>query len=155
MSELDRDLLGPFYRDPAWRRVRSDLPALKASVIRVVDTVVAAVLLLLACPLFLAAAIATRRASGGSALTTHTRVGRAGETFQVFGFRSPTERPGRLPWWRSRAAALPQLLNVVRGDMSLIGPPAPRPDQLARALRVRPGIIAPRRDPAEDRPPRP
>jgi lipopolysaccharide/colanic/teichoic acid biosynthesis glycosyltransferase len=122
-------------------------------------------LLLLLAPMLLIAA-AIRITSGPPVLFTQERVGRFGRRFRIVKFRSMTqgaeaggsvtiaEDPrtttiGRvLRKWK--LDELPQLWNVVRGDMSLVGPRADVPgvmDRLRGAdrviLSVRPGITGP------------
>ncbi|MBB2890357.1 sugar transferase [Flexivirga oryzae] len=101
-----------------------------------VDKLVAAVALVLASPVFLVMAVAARRRSPGRVLRSQLRIGVDGRIFRMLGFRN-TQRDGVLD-------ALPRLLNVLRGDMSLVGPRAPRPEELARQLRVRPGMLTTR-----------
>ncbi len=103
----------------------------------------AAVLLLLCSPLLLAAALAVRLESPGPAFFCQERVGLRGRRFRVFKLRtmtvdSPTFGPKPTSWdddrvtrvgrflRRSSLDELPQLLNVLRGEMSLVGP---RPEQ--------------------------
>lgn len=131
---------------------------------RAFDFTAAAVLLLLLSPLLVAIAVLVRLDSAGPALFRQQRVGRHGKPFQVYKFRtmhvsapayskSPTAscdaritHLGRL-LRRSSLDELPQLLNVLKGEMSLVGP---RPEMpfLAEAysarhrqrLQVLPGI---------------
>jgi lipopolysaccharide/colanic/teichoic acid biosynthesis glycosyltransferase len=118
------------------------------------------VLLGLAAPVVLVAALALRIESGAPAFTRRTRAGRHGRRFTMLGLRctacrSVLEADGQEPALTRvgmlvRAAgidAVPQLLNVLVGDMSLVGPCAPRPVEVAsyepwqrRRLSVRPGI---------------
>ncbi|MEW6756084.1 MAG: sugar transferase [Candidatus Latescibacterota bacterium] len=110
---------------------------------RALDLVLAAALLIVAAPVLLAIALAVRRDSPGPALFRQQRIGRHGRPFMVYKFRtmtvdSPTFGPkpasfdddrvtrlGRL-LRRTSLDELPQLLNVLRGEMSLVGP---RPEQ--------------------------
>ena len=129
---------------------------------RLFDILVAATLLLLTLPLMLATALAVRLALGAPVLLRQTRPGKGGIPFIFFKFRTMTEErdgAGRLlpderrltpfgRWLRATSLdELPQLVNVLKGDMSLVGP---RPllmeyislysPQQARRHEVRPGI---------------
>ena len=132
---------------------------------RLADALVAAGLLLLLAPLLLLLALLVRSDSPGPVLFRQQRIGRGGQPFAILKFRSmvvdASQRGGyqtsagdpritRVGRWlrRSSLDELPQLLNVLRGDMSLVGP---RPDVPAQQslysprawqLRcsVRPGI---------------
>ena len=106
---------------------------------RAFDLAAAAALLLLLSPLLLALAVLVRLNSPGPALFRQQRVGKGGRRFQVYKFRtmhldapaysqSPTEACdpritslGRF-LRRSSLDELPQLLNVLKGEMSLVGP---------------------------------
>jgi lipopolysaccharide/colanic/teichoic acid biosynthesis glycosyltransferase len=126
---------------------------------RALDLLGSALLLLLLSPLLLALALAVRLALGRPVLFRQERAGLRGRPFTLIKFRSMRDGPGEdavrlTPFGRRlRASALdelPQLLNVLRGEMSLIGPrplPAaytPRftPRQ-RRRLAVRPGLAGP------------
>lgn len=117
---------------------------------RTIDLVVCTAVLLLVLPLLIVAALGVRLSSPGPILFRQTRVGRDGRPFTMLKFRSfPVDHVDRvvaLPvdecplWWgrllrRTSIDELPQLLNVIRGDMSLVGPRPERP-QFAEALAV-------------------
>ncbi len=144
---------------------------------RIIDIVGASVGLALAAPLFLAVAATVRLTSPGAAFLRQTRVGQDGRTFSLFKFRSmyidaearraalvaqnqhgaegvtfklcrdPRVTPvGRL-LRRSSIDELPQLWNVLIGDMSLVGPRPPLPSEVARytpaqmrRLEAKPGL---------------
>jgi exopolysaccharide biosynthesis polyprenyl glycosylphosphotransferase len=139
------------------------------------DLILAGVAILLLAPLLLALAVLIRLDSRGPALFRQTRVGQNGEEFCVYKFRSMhidaeerfaalaglnesdgllfkmrddprVTRVGRL-LRRYSLDELPQLLNVVRSDMALVGPRPPLPREVAnyatdvhRRLLVKPGI---------------
>ena len=136
---------------------------------RVMDIACASLGLVLAAPLMAIAAIATRLTSPGPVLYHQSRVGKNGHLFTVHKFRSmrvdaevatgpvwaskdgdPRVTPIGAFLRRSRLDEIPQLWNVLKGDMSFVGPRPERPefvDELTKQIRfygqrhiVRPGI---------------
>lgn len=139
------------------------------------DVMGSCVLLLLAMPAFVVAAIVIKLDDGGSVMYRQIRVGRGGKPFRMLKFRSMREdaeqqreslaelneadgplfkirndprltRVGRF-MRRWSLDELPQLFNVLKGEMSLVGPRPPLPEEVAafgddasRRLLVRPGI---------------
>ena len=114
---------------------------------RLIDIGGAAVGLVLALPIMAAIAVAVRLTSPGPVLYHQRRVGRQGQLFTVRKFRSMRDDAERTtgPVWaakagdprvtaiggwlrRSRLDELPQLWNVLTGDMSLVGPRPERPE---------------------------
>lgn len=129
---------------------------------RIFDVVSALLILLLCAPLLLLTALAVQLAMGSPLLLRQTRPGLGGQPFAFLKFRSMTDarddKGELLPdaqrmtpfgaWLRrSSLDELPQLINVLRGDMSLVGPrpllmeylPLYSPRQAMRH-QVRPGI---------------
>jgi lipopolysaccharide/colanic/teichoic acid biosynthesis glycosyltransferase len=132
---------------------------------RAADVAVAGTALVLASPILGAAALAVKLADGGSVLYRQTRVGKGGTDFELLKLRTMVPgaetqgagfavdkgdaritRVGRV-LRRLSLDELPQLWNVIRGEMSVIGP---RPTlryqverydaQQRRRLEVKPGI---------------
>lgn len=122
---------------------------------RIMDLVLAVTSLVLLFPLMVAVALAVRLDSPGPIIYRQIRVGRHGKPFSMLKFRSMSpdaERDGQARWAsrgddritrvgrlfrRFRLDELPQLVNVLRGDMSLVGPRPERPEfvkQLAAAI---------------------
>ena len=114
---------------------------------RIVDVVVAGAALALLAPLLAVAALAVGLTSPGGALFRQPRVGRGGRPFMLLKFRTMRDgaagprvtRTGDArvtpvgAWLRRwKVDELPQLVNVLRGDMSLIGPRPEVPNYLAR-----------------------
>jgi lipopolysaccharide/colanic/teichoic acid biosynthesis glycosyltransferase len=139
-----------------------------ASAKRVIDVVIASLLLLTFLPFLVAAAIAIEATSPGAALFVQWRVGRRGRLFRMYKLRTMVQDAERVTgpvWARDRDPRctpvgrflrdthldeLPQLWNVLRGEMSLVGPRPERPifvqdfnqtvPNYAARLEVRPGI---------------
>ncbi len=142
--------------------------ALRTAVKRVFDILSASVLCILGLPLMGLAAVFIKLESPGPLLYRQERVGQNGRSFNVTKFRSmrtDAEKDGQPVWAkandsrvtrvgqfirRTRIDELPQLFNVLRGEMSLVGPRPERPffvEQLTQeipfyALRhsVKPGV---------------
>ena len=148
----------PFVEYHTWDASTSTL-TLK----RCFDVVVASVVLVITAPLLLAAALAIRLTSRGSVFYVQERAGLNGRPFRMLKFRTMVadadERRDDLvgldrlrePVYKLKADPrvtpigrilrrwsldeLPQLINVLRGDMSLVGP---RPEEVALVERYRP-----------------
>lgn len=137
------------------------------------DLLVASLLVLALAPLFLVVLLALGLDRSGPAIFRQTRVGREGRPFTVYKFRTmiPDRRARRLPYGgqerrrrhksehdprvtpigrflrRTSIDELPQLVNVLRGEMSLVGPRPELPEIVSRYApwqhdrhRVRPGL---------------
>jgi lipopolysaccharide/colanic/teichoic acid biosynthesis glycosyltransferase len=113
---------------------------------RSIDVVLSAVSLLLLAPVFAIVAVVIRMSDGGSVLYRQTRVGLDGRHFTIIKFRTMQENAERdlgaiwsvpqdprctkIGYYlrRSGLDELPQLWNILRGDMSLVGPRPERPE---------------------------
>lgn len=135
---------------------------------RFFDLVAASILLLVAWPAMLVVAACVWLESGAPVLYRQTRVGESGASFELVKFRSmrlDAEKDGIARWAnkdddrttrvgrfirKTRLDELPQLFNVLRGDMSFVGPRPERPqfvDQFNQEIRyygirhsVKPGL---------------
>lgn len=142
---------------------------------RGLDLFLACLVLLATVPIWLAIIVAIKLDSAGPAIFVQERVGHRGRRFRFYKFRSMTNganqlkaslghlnevdgpvfkvrqdprvtRVGRL-LRRTSLDELPQLLNVIAGDMSLVGPRPPLPEEVAQyrpsdmlRLAVKPGL---------------
>lgn len=136
---------------------------------RLMDVLVAALGLILLAPFFLVLAFLIKRESPGPAFYWGPRMGRGGQVFQILKFRTMREEPASYAgpsitgcndprittlgqWLRdTKLNELPQLWNVLIGEMSLVGP-RPEDPQIARTwspsvrdeiLSMRPGMTSP------------
>lgn len=135
---------------------------------RLMDIVLSLILLILSLPVFLTVILLIRITSKGPAIYRQKRVGKFSRQFTMYKFRTMYQdaETGTGPVWargddpritpvgfwlrKLRIDEIPQLMNVLRGDMSLVGPRPERPffvEQFLkqiplyhRRLRVRPGI---------------
>jgi lipopolysaccharide/colanic/teichoic acid biosynthesis glycosyltransferase len=146
--------------------IRGGLPYCRGRRKRALDLVLSATAVVLLAPLLLVIALAVRVTMGPPVLFRHERIGRDGRPYRLFKFRSMRPSPpdsaaitsagdprvtpiGRL-LRRAKLDELPQLFNVIRGEMSLVGPrpEVPRyvrrytPEQ-RRVLDVPPGLTDP------------
>jgi exopolysaccharide biosynthesis polyprenyl glycosylphosphotransferase len=142
---------------PLIRLRRSALRARSRVIKRLFDVVTAGLLLVLSAPLMLVCAIAVRCSSPGSILFRQKRIGREGQIFEVLKFRTMLENDDSDTTWsvvddhrqtrvgallrRTSLDELPQLINVLQGTMSLIGP---RPERAHFVSRF--GMEVPRYD---------
>lgn len=143
---------------PLWERI----------VKRLIDIIVSLMVLVLFSPIWLLIAIAIKLDSKGPVIYQQKRLGKNGKAFKVKKFRSMVQGAEREtgPVWatpddprvttvgkilrKTRLDEIPQFINVLKGEMSLVGPRPERPEMAAeiekelplhpRRLRVRPGI---------------
>lgn len=136
-----------------------------APIKRAIDITASAAGLLVLAPVFVPISLAVALTSPGPVLFGHTRVGKNGAAFRMFKFRSMVKDASLIGSYQTAANdaritkvgaflrrtsldELPQLINVLKGDMSLIGPrpDTPQqemgytPEQWVARHRVKPGI---------------
>ena len=126
---------------------------------RIIDCIVALAGITIFSPILLLASVLILLTLGSPVLFWQKRIGRDGRTFLLYKFRTlrpPFDRHGqpvpndqRISWIghllrKSRLDELPQLFNILVGDMSLIGPrpllPEDQPTNASLRLMVRPGL---------------
>ncbi len=156
-------------RDVALFRVRPTAAHILAWRVKsLLDRFFAGVMLVLVSPIMLLVALAVRLETGPDVLFRQTRIGRGGEEFTLLKFRSmrPAKAGDSARRWsiadssrlgpvgrfirKASLDELPQLFNILRGDMSLVGPRPERPhfvdkfsdryDGYELRHRVRPGL---------------
>jgi sugar transferase (PEP-CTERM system associated) len=155
---------------PSWFVFSTGFHRSKTTVVlkRIMDVMLSVAMLLIASPIMLAVAIAIRLDSKGPVTYRQARVGLRGDVFDVLKFRSmrpDAEAENGVQWAQAddprvtrlggflrkyRLDELPQLINVLRGQMSFVGPRPERPyfvEQLRKEIAyyderhsVRPGI---------------
>ncbi|MGW2160588.1 sugar transferase [Nonomuraea sp. NPDC001699] len=168
-----RTMIRPAAGLPLLHVEHPELTGARQLVKNVFDRVVAAALLVLLSPLLVALAVAVRGTSPGPALFRQVRVGKGGRPFTILKFRTmrrgseqqkitlvsdhdgvlfkirndPRVTPLGTLMRRHSLDELPQLINVLLGHMSLVGPRPPLPEEVARygddvrrRLLVRPGL---------------
>ncbi|SDQ48992.1 Undecaprenyl-phosphate galactose phosphotransferase, WbaP/exopolysaccharide biosynthesis polyprenyl glycosylphosphotransferase [Thermostaphylospora chromogena] len=150
-----------------------ELAGMRQLIKNLFDRTLAAVLLVLLAPVLLVLGIVVRATSPGPALFRQTRIGRDGREFTIYKLRTMRQdaeerkvelvsddngvlfkirrdpRVTPIGAWLRRYSLdeLPQLVNVLLGDMSLVGPRPPLPEEVAcygddvrRRLLVKPGL---------------
>ncbi|MHB9112509.1 MAG: undecaprenyl-phosphate glucose phosphotransferase [Thermoleophilia bacterium] len=146
---------------------RSSITGLQGFVKRTMDIVISLLVLIILAPLFLLVSLAIKLDSPGPVLYRQTRLGKNDKPFSILKFRSMRKdaEKGKAGWSttgdvrRTRVGKLirplgidelPQLINVIKGEMSLVGPRPERPEHVEHFAqeiqaygsrhRVRPGL---------------
>ena len=162
----------PKYNDEKWymRFIEDGMNEVERNIKRIGDFVIAAISLVVFSPLFLVCYIAVRREDGGPAIFKQERLGRFGRPFYIYKFRSmrvDAEKDGPALYQHERddrmtkvgkflrehhLDELPQLYNVLIGDMAFIGPRPERKyyiDQIMEhdpryryLYQIRPGVTS-------------
>lgn len=157
------------FREPMIEVFMSPMPHWQRVTKRLLDIVIASVLFVLALPAMILIAVLVKISSPGPIIYRQRRVGQWGRPFNIYKFRSMyTDAERRTPrlatpndprvtpvgrWLRKwRLDELPQLWNVLKGDMSVVGPRPERPHFYARVsekipynlllLRIKPGLTS-------------
>jgi FlaA1/EpsC-like NDP-sugar epimerase/lipopolysaccharide/colanic/teichoic acid biosynthesis glycosyltransferase len=140
---------------------------LEALIIRAFDVILSVIGLIIAAPLFMLAAVLIKLDSKGPVFFRGERVGKDMKLFPMYKFRTMLETSARIdqsvcPQYdprvttvgrflrRTKLNELPQLFNILKGEMSFVGPrpEAPDlaemyPDKAKRVFLVKPGLVGP------------
>jgi undecaprenyl phosphate N,N'-diacetylbacillosamine 1-phosphate transferase len=133
---------------------------------RFFDILLCLIILIVCAPLFVAIAILIKLTSEGPVFFVQERVGLHQKIFRMIKFRTMTvgSTPTGLTWTQQEEQRitplgrflrdygldeLPQAINILKGDMSIVGPRPPLPDRLGnyteyqrKAFEMRPGVIS-------------
>jgi lipopolysaccharide/colanic/teichoic acid biosynthesis glycosyltransferase len=148
--------LGPPTGEPTCEILRPSGGIGYEAASRVLNVLLALMALAFAWPVLLAAVALVRMTSRGPALYSQTRLGRGGRPFRIYKIRTMQHECERAsgPRWsidgdprvlpvggflrRTHIDELPQLWNIVRGEMSLVGPRPERPEFVPQLERIIP-----------------
>ncbi len=133
---------------------------------RLFDLCVCTLLLVILFPLLVVCAVVVKLSSPGPVFFIQTRVGKNEKPYKMVKFRTMTGAPDPkiLKWSAAEEARitkvghflrdygideLPQLINIIKGDMSIIGPRSPLPQQVKlfpprfrKMFAMRPGVLS-------------
>ena len=139
---------------------------MNSAIQRAFDLIFASMLLMISLPILVMVALLVKLSSPGSVFFRQARLGRGGKPFRIFKFRSMIAAQNGGPsvtvagdrritpigkiLRRTKLDELPQLLNVILGEMSLVGPRPEVPNYMhvyqngfEKVLSARPGITDP------------
>ena len=149
MAEQELQRIPPHWVGDQWllfsSRIDGTNSTFEQQLKRFADVVISIVLLVMTSPVVALAALLIRAQDGGAVIYRQQRTGLLGQSFTVLKLRTmvPLAETGSAQWaaeqdarittigqWlrRTRLDELPQLINVLRGEMSLIGPRPERPE---------------------------
>lgn len=134
---------------------------------RILDAVICLLVLVLGLPVFGLIGLMVKLSSPGPVFFVQERVGLGGKTFRMIKFRTMVDKPTTEPvtvWTEAEEARVtkigrflrdyaldefPEVLNILKGDMSIIGPRPPLPAQVKdyiehqrQMFRMRPGMLS-------------
>lgn len=118
---------------------------------RLIDIIGALLIIIFTSPIFIITSIAIKIDDGGPVIYKQDRLTKGGEIFQIYKFRSMKTDSGNVPVQvndarvttigekirKYRIDELPQMFNILKGDMSLVGP---RPESVAHAEIIKQSV---------------
>lgn len=146
--------------------MRSIQRSIQLAIKRFFDFLLCSIILVLGLPIFVGIAILIKLTSNGSIFFVQERVGLHQKTFRMIKFRTMkgTSASPTLEWTEQEEKRitpigkflrdygldeLPQVINILKGEMSIVGPRPPLPERLKeytdyqlKAFEVRPGVIS-------------
>jgi exopolysaccharide biosynthesis polyprenyl glycosylphosphotransferase len=165
----DRVVIASLFRYPLLEVSRNLMPAWQVSLKQLIDVIGSVVGLTLSLPICMILAVIIKLTSSGSIIYSHERIGRFGKPFRIYKFRSMYKdaedngpqlattfdkriTPVGKIMRRYKLDEIPNFFNVLRGDMSLVGPRPERQfyiDQIVvrtpeytRLLKIKPGVTS-------------
>jgi exopolysaccharide biosynthesis polyprenyl glycosylphosphotransferase len=139
LIEIKQDIM------PVWQKILK----------RIIDVIISVIAILILTPVYLFTAIGVKISSKGPILYSHERIGINGKSFIMFKFRSmyvdaekngpalSSKNDGRITKWgkimrKYRLDEIPQFFNVLKGNMSLVGPRPERQFFIDQIIKVAP-----------------
>ena len=144
------------FDSPLLHMINNDMTFGQAFMKRLLDLVIAIPMFIVASPIMLVVAIAIKAYDGGPALYKQERATLHGRTFMIYKFRSmivnaegdgkarlASQNDSRITpvgefIRKTRLDELPQLINILCGDMSFIGPRPERPEIIKQYMEIMP-----------------
>lgn len=138
---------------------------IRISIKRLFDIVICGIISIIAFPLLLLIGILVKLSSPGPVFFVQKRIGKDEKPYKIIKFRTMTGQPDKdaMRWTKSEEDRvtsighfmrdygldeLPQLINILKGDMSIIGPRPPLPQQVKefsshfkKMFKMRPGVL--------------
>lgn len=151
--------MSTIYSSPLVKISNGIMPAWQENIKRVIDIVFSALALIIFIPFFPIVIIAIKSSSKGPIIYAQKRVGRFGKEFTIFKFRSmvanaedntgpalSSHNDPRITKFgqfmrRTHVDEIPQFYNVIRGDMSLVGPRPERMHYISQIKKIAPHYI--------------
>lgn len=150
-----RVLMDSLHDEPLVVIPQNVMPLWQEKVKRICDIIISILVMIFASPLYVFTAIKVKKSSPGPIFYKQERVGRYGNPFYIYKFRSmyvnseengpqlASEHDSRITPWghfmrKTRLDEIPQFYNVLKGDMSLVGPRPERQYFIDKIVKIAP-----------------